>query len=206
MNNELVKRSEAGTSQLIGFGSLQEAKSWAEERIDSGLLPDSISEPEQVLTIAQQGIELGLQPLTALNNIHIIAGRTVISSAMMGALLKRAGVEFVWDEDFVTIKNPEGKEDKRTTIHMYWFSDILKREMDAKFSVTMLQMTVAGYTKKDNWKKYPKEMLRARCLAYAVRALKPEVLMGMYTDMEMVDAKDINVEVTQTEEGDVTIA
>jgi hypothetical protein len=37
--------------------------------------------------------------------------------------------------------------------------------MDTTHSVTWAQMALAGYVKKDNWEKYPKEMMRARCLA-----------------------------------------
>ena len=47
--------------------------------------------------------------------------------------------------------------------------------------------------------------MRARCMAYAVRAIFPEVLMGMYTDLEMMDAKDVNKDVKLSPEGDVYV-
>jgi len=75
----------------------------------------------------------------------------------------------------------------------------------AKFSVTMGQMVLAGYTTKDNWQKLPKQMLRARCLSEAVRAYFPEVLMGIYTDLEMADATDMNYKTRVTEDGDIEI-
>jgi len=50
-----------------------------------------------------------------------------------------------------------------------------------------------------------KEMMRARCLAYATRAIFPEVLMGMHTDLEILDAKDINKDVTLSPEGDLIV-
>jgi len=49
-------------------------------------------------------------------------------------------------------------------------------------------------------------MMRARCLAYAVRALFPEVLSGIYTDLEIQDvmpAEDVTIELN--EEGEVII-
>ena len=70
-------------------------------------------------------------------------------------------------------------------------------------------MALAGYTTKQNWTKYPKEMMRARCLSYAVRALFPEVLLGMYSDIEMNDVAEgmggNSREVNITEEGDVEL-
>lgn len=51
-----------------------------------------------------------------------------------------------------------------------------------------------------------KNMMRARCLAYAVRALFPEIILGLYTDAEIVDAiHDSGYETSVNEEGDVIV-
>ena len=47
--------------------------------------------------------------------------------------------------------------------------------------------------------------MRARCMAYGVRAYFPEVLMGMYTDTEMLDATDAKVDMRINEEGDIEV-
>lgn len=191
-------------TKLDGFSNVQELLEWGKTIIDSGLLPDSISQPEQVLTIVQHGKELGLTPHVALNNIHVIAGRPVVSSTMLGAMLKKRGIEWLIAEDFLTIDAPDGSTDKRTAYKFYWKSPITERVMETTFSITWKQMEVAGYTSKQNWQKYPKEMMRARCLAYAVRALFPEVLLGNYTDLEMADIDPKNqYDVTVTEEGEI---
>jgi hypothetical protein len=196
-------------TKLSGFESIEEMKEWAETIIESGLLPDSISEPEQVITIVQYGKELGLTPHSALNNLHVIAGRPVISASMLGALLKRAKKEWIITEDFVTIDTADGKSDKRTTYKFYWKSEITGKVMEAEHSITWRQMDVAGYTSKHNWQKYPKEMMRARCLSSAVRALFPEIFLGLYTDLEINDiAEEMGgeaMEVELTEDGSVTL-
>jgi len=51
--------------------------------------------------------------------------------------------------------------------------------------------------------------MRARCMSYSVRACFPEVLMGMYSDVELNDVAEKmggeEREIGLTEEGDVTI-
>lgn len=193
-------------TKLENFANVAELMQWAGTIIESGLLPDSITTPEQVLTIVQHGKELGLTPHIALNNIHVIAGRPVVSSSMLGAMLKKRRIEWLISEDFATIEGPTGDADKRTMYKFFWKSPITERVMDTTFSITWKQMEIAGYTTKQNWQKYPKEMMRARCLAYAVRALFPEVLMGSYTDLEMADVDNTQeYPITLTEEGDVVI-
>ena len=153
-------------TKLDSFTNVEEMMSWASTIIESGLLPDSIGTPEQVLTIVQQGKELGLTPFVALNNLHVIAGRPVVSSTMLGAMLKRRKIEWLIEEDFTTIESPSGDPDKRTSYKFFWKSPVTERVMETTFSITWKQMEVAGYTGKQNWQKYPKEMMRARCLAY----------------------------------------
>ena len=135
---------ETAPTKLSGFESVEEMKKWAETMIDSGLLPDSISEPEQVIAIVQYGKELGLTPHSALNNLHVIAGRPVISASMLGALLKRARKEWIITEDFVTVDTSDGGKDKRTSYRFYWKSEITEKVMEAEHSITWRQMEVAG--------------------------------------------------------------
>lgn len=202
--NEKVINNIVSPTKLSGFNTVEEMKVWADTIIESGLLPDSISEPEQVIVIVQHGRELGLTPHVALNNIHIIAGKPVVSSSMLGALLKRAGVEWRITQDFVA-----EEEDRVTSYIFYWKSKITDKVMEAEHSITWKQMTLAGYTSKHNWNKYPKEMMRARCLSSGVRALFPEILMGFHSDLEINDvAEDLGgdeYKVELDESGEVII-
>ena len=95
-------------TKLDSFTSVEEMKAWAIAAIDSGLLPNAITEPEQVMVIVQHGKELGLSPYIAIQNINVISGKPVLSSTMLGALMKRRDIEWVWEEDFVIIKNDKG--------------------------------------------------------------------------------------------------
>lgn len=213
MTKKLAVVENTDLTKLEGFTTIDEMKKWASTILDSGLLPFSIDTPEQVITIVQHGKELGLTPHIALNNIHIISGRPTLSSTILGSLLKRRGIEWIWDKDFEIIEKdgivemaPDKSPNRMTTIHFFWKSNITDRVMETTHSVTWAQMYIAGYTTKENYKKYPKEMLRSRALSYGVRALFPEVLSGFYTDLEIQDAvpaEDISVKLN--DEGDIIL-
>lgn len=173
--------------------------------LESGAIPGSIDTPEKLMTVMQTGKELGMAPMQTINNINVIKGKTVISAAGLGAMLKRRNVEFIWTKDFVT---EDGKQ--ITEIEFEWISTVTNRPKTAKFSVSWQEMERAGFTTKDNWQRMPKNMLRARCMAYGVRALFPEILLGVYTDSEIVDAPieghdDKTYNTITNEEGEVTI-
>jgi len=104
----------------------------------------------------------------------------------MGSLLKEAGVEYNF------VKDHEVEDSGRivTEVEMEFISKVTGKPKKLYFAYTWGQATAAGYTKKDNWTRMPKEMLRARCLTGAVRTYFPEVLMkgasGLYTDVEII--------------------
>jgi len=57
----------------------------------------------------------------------------------------------------------------------------------------------AGLGGKDNWSKYPRQMLRARVLSEGIRATFPGCNTGFYTPEEVQDFEPINVTPPRTE-------
>lgn len=53
---------------------------------------------------------------------------------------------------------------------------------------TFEQAKKAGLTNKDNWKNYPRAMLRARTIAEGVRAVYPAAIGGMMIAEEAADS------------------
>jgi hypothetical protein len=51
----------------------------------------------------------------------------------------------------------------------------------------MARAKQAGIAGKDNWKNYPRAMLRSRCISEGVRAVAPGVATGIYTVDEVQD-------------------
>jgi hypothetical protein len=120
--------------------------------LNSGSIPPGLDTAEKIMTVITTGKELGLQPMTSINNINVIKGKTVISSAMLGALLKRNNIEYIYTKDY--FKEDDGKI--VTELEFEWLSKITGKIKNCKFSVSWQEMELAGYTVNPSWQKYPK--------------------------------------------------
>ena len=146
-----MSKEEEKEKLSVALKEISETKITIQDLMDGGAIPSNLDSPEKIATVIQHGKELGLDPVTSLGGIHVIKGRTVISAAIMGALLKRNGYEFIYTKDF---DKSEG-DNAITEVEIFWISKTLNREMSAKQSISWNEMTLAGYTTKDNWSKYP---------------------------------------------------
>jgi hypothetical protein len=64
---------------------------------------------------------------------------------------------------------------------------------------TIEQAKKAGLTGKDNWKNYPRAMLRARVIAEGVRAVYPAAIGGMMVSEEAADAPIVEKDMGKAE-------
>jgi hypothetical protein len=55
----------------------------------------------------------------------------------------------------------------------------------------MEEAKIAGLMNKDNWKKYPKNMVKHRATAFAFREAFPDILSGCYDSQEMQDIDEV---------------
>lgn len=161
--------------------------------IDSKKLPVHIKTVEDAFTIAQMGKELGFPTMQAFHYIIPIQGKLSLSAKATGALLRKGGVKFYTKEDAVYVypdgttdaiaPRPDGTKpiDRRTTIIF------IRDEMEETCSFTWKDAEVQGLTTKDNWKRMPREMLYARCLAKGANRIGADLLLGLYTAEEMAD-------------------
>lgn len=133
-----------------------------------GMIPKAyLRQPGKILACVMAGQELGVGPLAALRAFHVVEGKPVADYSFWVARLKAAGyrVEFpVKGPEKVTIKltAPDGKTSHTET----W---------------DKARAATAGlWNGKDNWKKYPENMLTARCVTSAGRAFAGEVMFGCF--------------------------
>ncbi len=142
----------------------------------SGLIPQGLNTPEKVCVALQWGHELGLSPMVAVNNVAVINGKPTLSADIMGAVVKRSpeygGIEWIKNSDTeaeckILRILPNGKTES-----------IVSR-------FTIEDATKAGLAGRDVWRKYPKRMLKHRCLSYGLKDMFPDLLAGLYTPEEM---------------------
>lgn len=178
--------------------------------IDSKKLPAHIKNVEEAFTIAQMGKELGFATMQAFHYIIPIQGRLSLSAKAIGALLRKGGIKFYTKEDGIYVF-PDGSTDviavkddgtkpydRRTTI-------VFTRDgMNEECSFTWRDAEGQGLTTKDNWKRMPREMLYARCLAKGANRIGADMLLGLYTAEEMADTFLNESQVKRNEDGTIS--
>ena len=131
-----------------------------------------LNTPEQVMALMLLCQAEGLHPGIALRDYHLIQGRPALKADAMLARFQQAGGFVKWDvytdkEVTGTFSHPSG----------------------GSLSVTWLlsHAQKIGIASKDNWKNYPRAMLRARCISEGIRAVYPGCVVGVYTPEEVQD-------------------
>lgn len=161
----------AGTAELAP-GEWQALRESAKAIVSSGFLPKAINTPEKAITIMMAGRELGLGPMQSIRSIYVIDGKPVMSADLMAALVHRKIPGATLRVDITT--NDECSVDAGRP-----------GQEATRFTFSMKDAQAAGLMSKDNWKKYPRAMLRARCLSEAVRAVFPDACLGVYDPDEL---------------------
>jgi hypothetical protein len=84
----LVKSPIAFGGQGVQLASLDEAYRFANAVVASGFAPRGMEKPESVLIAIQLGMELGMTPMSALQNTAVINGRPAIYGDAALALVR----------------------------------------------------------------------------------------------------------------------
>lgn len=159
--------------------TLDEAMQFAGMMSKSNIVPkDYQGNPGNVLVAVQWGMELGLQPLQAMQNIAVINGRPSIWGDAMLAIVRGSGL-------LESIKEDISETGAVCTIKRRG-EDAVSREF------TIDDAKRAGlYGKQGPWQQHPKRMMQMRARAFALRDVFPDVLRGVNIAEE---ARDMPVE------------
>ena len=144
----------------------------------SGLF--GVKNPVQALALMLVAQAEGLHPATAARDYHVIQGRPALKTDAMLARFQAAGGRVQW-HDYTD------KAVAATFSHQTGGS--------VKIEWTLDQAKAAGLAGKDNWKQYPRAMLRARVISEGIRTVYPGVLSGMYAPEEVRDMPPPDAEV-----------
>jgi len=121
--------------------------------------------PEAVLAALMSGAERGLGPMESLRSINIIEGTPSLSAQAMRGLVLAAGHDLDIIESTATRCTMNGRRagsDHTTTFT--WTTDRARR---------------ARLINKDNWQRYPENMLLARATSELCNAIFADVVMGL---------------------------
>ena len=200
MNTDNVKTEELAVAKTaaikapINFGeqgvqlaSLEDAFRFANAVAASGFAPRGMEKPEAILVAIQLGAELGLTPMSALQNIAVINGRPAIYGDAALALVRSSGLLEVFREEEI------GEVGKDTQ----GIKDTAKRkgfdEATESFTVADAKLSKL-WGKSGPWSDYPKRMLKFRARGFILRDLFGDVLKGLRTMEEVRDTPaEINV-------------
>jgi len=140
---------------------------------------DFRGKPEQVTAAMMYGREIGLPPLTTLQNTHVINGRVGMYAEQLRAMILAAGHEYEIEEstsDRCVIAGRRKGSDR-------WISH----------TYTMDQAKLSGdHAKNTNYKTRPVAMLLARASGIMAHAQFPDVIRGMgaLEEMEVGEATE----------------
>lgn len=113
-----------------------------------------------------------LHPAVAMRDYHVIQGRPALKADAMLARFQQAGGSVQWKEytdEVVTgvFSHPQGGN-----LEVTW---------------TLSKAKAIGIANKDNWRNYPRAMLRARVVSEGIRSVYPGCVVGVYTPEEVQD-------------------
>lgn len=128
-----------------------------------------------------QGITLGLDPLTSLQQIYVVHNRPGMYAKLKVALVQSRGHD-IWVEDISDTRCVMAGRRKG--------SDQIER-----VTVTMDQARKAGWTSNQAYAKTPQDMLYARAAGRLCDHIAADVLMGIASVEEIQDTIQANAEV-----------
>jgi hypothetical protein len=154
------------SGELISFEQLNKM---AHVMSKSGLFGKKQEEMASLMLLAQAQ---GQHPATVAMEYDVIQGRPAINARSAQARFQTAGGKINW----ITRSDLEASAK---------FTHEAGGELVIKWTIERAKQ--AGLTGKDNWRKYPAQMLSARVIAEGVRAVFPACLSGFYTVEELHD-------------------
>lgn len=159
--------------------NIEEALKFADYLAKSTIVPkDFANNPGNILVAIQWGMELGLQPMQAMQNIAVINGRPSLwGDAVLALVLSHPSCEDV-------IEYYEGEGDNRQAVC------IAKRRgrEDKKSTFSVNDAKLAGLLNKQGpWTQYRERMMKMRARSFCLRDQFADVLKGMPVAEEVQD-------------------
>lgn len=166
---------------IITPKSLIEVRDLADQLSGAKTIQDALQKsPADVLAIIMTGAELGLAPMQSLRALVLIKGKPALSADAMVALVKARKDRC---KSFRMVESTPLKATYKTV-------EVDGDEAGTTLSFTMADAQAAGIAG-DMYRRYPAQMLRARCKAALCREVYPDLMLGVYDPDELSPERDI---------------
>ncbi len=141
--------------------------------------------PANAIVAVMYGYELGMEPITSLNNIYIINNRPALFAECIHGLVKSSKVcEYVhfkyigteYDDDFGVQVTSKRKDDTEPLVSQFTVADAKKANL---------------WGNRDSWVKYPKRLLFARSLSFNLQDNFPDITKGIKTYEVVADYEEV---------------
>jgi hypothetical protein len=159
---------EMGSELMRQETSMSDIQQMAKSLVESGLF--GIKDENQAIALMLIAQAEGMHPALAARDYHIIQGKHSLKADAMLARFQQSGGIVKWmqydDAECIGIfSHPQSPE----PVTVSWDMERAKQ---------------AGITGNPTWKKYPRQMLKARVVSDGVRLCFPGVAVGVYTPEE----------------------
>lgn len=191
-NTQVVKVERSNSAigaRGIELRNMDELVRFAGAVVKSGLAPKGIETQEAIAIAIQMGLEVGLSPMAALQNIAVINGRPSIWGDAQLAVCRATGELEAFEEWYESggnkaARNPQNFGDDASAVCR------VKRRgypaVEQVFSVSDAKR--AGlWGKQGPWSQYPARMLRFRARSFALRDQFGDALKGLMSAEEVQD-------------------
>src|SRR4030067_1652694 len=149
-------------SNELAVYQLKDMQIMAEAVAKSGLF--GMKSADQALALMLVAQAEGQHPATITQDYDIIQGKACRKTHSVMARFQQMGGRVEWHQLTDLIADATFSHAAGGSLRIEW---------------TLEQAKKAGLTGKDNWKNYPRAMLRARVIAEGVRAVYPPAIGGM---------------------------
>lgn len=185
MNDMTTTTANPTTAMALVPRTMDELVAFSHRLSKSELVPSDFRGKEANVFVAiQWGMEIGLQPMQALQSIAVINGRPSLWGDAGLALVYGSGLVESFEEEITaegTTCRTKRKGNPKETVRTFTVEDAKKAELWGK----------------GTYAKYPKRMLQMRARWWALRDAYPDVLRGVAGAEERID---VEIDVTPTNE------
>ncbi len=161
----------------------------------SGFAPKGMERPESCLIAIEMGLEVGLKPMQAIQNIAVINGRPSVWGDAAKAMVEASGLCADFAEWF---EGTEGKDDFKAVCEVKRYG----RTRPVRWEFSIADAKRAGlWAKAGPWTQYPKRMLQMRARGFAVRDGFADVIRGLVLAEEAQDYIDVQAAPVEAPKG-----